>query len=160
MNGTATIQTLQLRSDGLRRWLDAPERVGDRWLGKYCVLVGWLGLLLAMISPPHGAGVSLCFFHDATGVPCPGCGMTRSLSCGLRGMFLESFQYHPMGLLILALFILTAGQSLLPQTRRDGIVRFMQSRATLFNALYLVFVITFVGFGAGRALCPLVWQWL
>lgn len=57
-----------------------------------------------------------------------------------------------MALLILALFIFTAGQSLLPQTHRDGIVRFMQSRATLFNAFYLVFVVTFVSFGAVRAL--------
>jgi len=78
--------------------------------------------------------------------------MTRSLSCGLRGMFAESFQYHPMGLLILALFIFTAGQSLLPKSYREGIVRFMQARATVFNAFYLVFVITFVSFGVVRAL--------
>jgi hypothetical protein len=150
------MQALQIRANGFRRWLAAPERASHRWLGKYCVLVAWLGLLLATVSPPHGSGVSLCFFQDATGVPCPGCGLTRSLSCGLRGMFLASFQYHPMGLLILALFIFTAGQSLLPQAHRDGIVRFMQSRATLFNALYLVFVVTFVSFGAARALHHLV----
>jgi len=160
MKGTVTIQALQIRADGFRRWLDAPERASCRWLGKYCVLVAWLGLLLATVSPPHGSGISLCFIHDATGVPCPGCGMTRSLSCGLRGMFLESFQYHPMGLLILALFIFTAGQSLLPQTHCDGIVRFIQSRATLFNALYLGFVITFVSYGAVRALHHLAITWL
>lgn len=144
-------QPVMDRADRLQQWLERPEPVSKYWLGRYCGLVAWLGLLLAVVSAPHGSGISLCWFQDATGVPCPGCGITRSLSCGVRGMFLESFQYHPMGLLILALFVFTAGRSLLPQTHREGIVRFMQSRATLFNTLYLVFVITFVGFGAVRA---------
>jgi len=156
MIGVAVIRVVETRADQFRGWLQAPQQAGRRWLGKHCVVVAWLGLLLAVISSPHGLGIPLCFFQDATGVPCPGCGLTRSLSCGLRGMFLESFQYHPMGLLILALFIFTAGQSLLPRTHRDGVVRFMQSRATLFNALYLVFVVTFVSFGAARALHHLV----
>jgi hypothetical protein len=156
MTGFTANQVLQTRADRFRGWLDAPQRVSHRWLGKYCVLVAWLGLVLAAVSPPHGSGISLCFFQDATGVPCPGCGMTRSLSCGLRGMWLDSFQYHPMGLLILGLFVFTAGQSLLPRTQREGIVRFMQSRATFFNVLYLAFVVTFVGFGAVRALHHLV----
>ena len=41
--------------------------------------------------------------------------MTRSLSCGIRGMFLESWEYHPMGLFVLALFVVTAAQSLFPE---------------------------------------------
>jgi len=137
-------------------WLGQPERAVQFWLGKHCVLLAWLGLLLAVISAPHGSGISLCWFQEATGIPCPGCGMTRSLSCALRGMFLESVQYHPMGIMILALFLFTAGQSLLPKAYREGIVRCLQSRAMFFNALYLVFVISFVSFGVVRALHELV----
>ena len=67
-------------------------------------------------------------------------------------MFLESWHYHPFGLFILALFIFTAVQSLLPKIYRDRIAEYMQTRAIIFNSFYLVFVTAFVGFGLARAL--------
>jgi len=140
------------RPDTLVGWLKQSDRASARWLGKHCVAVAWLGLLLAVVSPPHGLGTPLCWFQDATGLPCPGCGMTRSLSCGIRGMFLESWHYHPMGLLILFMFFVIAAQSLLPNTVRDRFARLIETRAVVFNTFYLVFVIAFAGFGAMRAL--------
>jgi hypothetical protein len=144
----------------LRRWLIEPHRVYGLWLGKHCVVAAWLGLFLALISPPHGLGLPLCWFQSATGVPCPGCGLTRSLSCGIRGLFLESWQYHPMGLVILALFVFTAVQSALPGIYCDRLGRFMQARAFFFNTLYLTFVTVFVSFGATRALVHWVSIWI
>ena len=67
-------------------------------------------------------------------------------------MFIESWQYHPMGLVILALFVFTAAQSLLPRAYRTWLSEFMQSRALFFNMLYLGFVGIFVSFGAARAI--------
>lgn len=136
----------------LARRFNQPIEVYDLWLGRHCVLAAWLGLFLAMVSPPQGLGFSVCWFKDATALPCPGCGLTRSLSCGIRGMLVESWQYHPMGLIVLALFIFTAAQSLLPRTFRDQLGRQMQARASIVHSLYLAFVITFVVFGAARAL--------
>jgi len=65
-------------------------------LGKPCLFAAWSGLFLAAVTPPHGAGFTVCWLKASTGIPCPGCGLTRSLSCALRGMFMESWQYHPM----------------------------------------------------------------
>ena len=136
----------------VHRWLIKPQQAHRLWLGKHCVLVAWLGLLMAVMSPAGGLGIPLCWFQSATGLPCPGCGLMRSLSCGIRGMFLESWHYHPMGLLILALFALTAGQSLLPRSRRERLAQFLESRSACFSALYLAFVTGFVSFGVARAL--------
>jgi hypothetical protein len=126
------------------------------WLGKHCVIVAWVGLLVAALMPPHGFGANLCWVYGTTGVPCPGCGVTRSLSCGLRGLWLESWNYHPMGLLILALFAFTAAQSLLPRAARERVTCWIQHHALAFNSAYLLFVLVFVCFGVVRALSHLI----
>ena len=138
--------------DTIRRWLNQPHRVCALWLGKHCVWLAWIGLLLAVISPSRGSGIAVCWLLGGTGLPCPGCGVMRSLSCGIRGELSESWNYHPMGLLILALFVVTATQSLLPKTLRARVAVYLRTRAVIFNSLYFAFVAAFVGFGAVRAL--------
>jgi hypothetical protein len=135
-------------------WLSRPARAYHRWQSTLTVWASWLGLLLAVITPPHGNGTTICWIKQCTGIDCPGCGMTRSLSCGLRGMFAESFSYHPFGLLVLALFLFTAVASLMPSARQR-LAATMEARPVLFNGLYLAFVIAFVGFGGARALVEL-----
>lgn len=144
----------------IRHWLNQPQRASAVWLGKHSVVVSWLGLLLAVVSPPHGSGISLCWFQSSTGLPCLGCGMTRSLSCGIRGMFSESWHYHPLGLFVLALFIFVATQNLCAKTFQKRIARFMQNRATFFNSLYIVFVSAFVSYGFFRAMVHMGGAWL
>ncbi len=132
--------------------LKDPENAYRLWLGKPCVLVAWITLLLAAVSPAHGSGLTVCWFRSATGVPCLGCGLTRSLSCGIRGMFLEGMSYHPMGLLILALFVSTALSSLAPGSLQVRLASYLRERALFFNSAYLIFVTAFVSFGAVRGL--------
>src|SRR5262249_17002125 len=76
-------------------WLRNPATAPRLWLAKPSVAAAWLGLALAFVTPPHGTGFTVCWFKNSTGLPCPGCGLTRSFSCALRGMFLESWHYHP-----------------------------------------------------------------
>ena len=64
-------------------------------------------LLLAFLAPlPHGpagqiAGLpSLCVFHNVTGQPCLGCGMTRALVCAAHGHFAQATIFHPLGLFV------------------------------------------------------------
>jgi hypothetical protein len=139
--------------DRLDAWLHRPGAAYQRWLGRVPVCAAWLGLALAVFSP-HTGGVT-CWVKSLSGVPCPGCGMTRSLSSGLRGMFGQSWHYHPMGLLILLLFVLIAVLSLLSARRKRQLARSMESRAVLFNSLYLAFVVAFLGFGVVRILTHL-----
>jgi Protein of unknown function (DUF2752) len=134
--------------DGLRN----SENVFHRWHNRTLVWVAWLGLLLAAVNPAHGFGITVCWFKLATGCSCPGCGLTRSLSCGLRGMLGESWNYHPFGLFILALFVATAVLSLLPATPRRRLAAWMAERALFFNTAYFAFVFLFLAFGAGRTL--------
>jgi hypothetical protein len=135
--------------------LSSPERAFRSWQGRWTVCAAWLGLFLAAITPPHGTGTTVCWIKQCTGIDCIGCGLTRSLSCGLRGMFAESFGYHPFGPFILALFLFTAIVSLAPPARQR-VAAVMEARPVLFNALYVAFVIAFVGFGSIRALFEII----
>jgi hypothetical protein len=142
--------------DKFGAWLNDRQGARRRWLSSTNLCVAWLGLLVASLTPPHGAGFTVCWLNATTGLPCPGCGLSRSLSCGLRGLFLESWHYHPLGLIILGLFLATASVSLLPVRLRDQLGRVLESRALLFNAFYAAFVAAFVCFGTARALHQLL----
>lgn len=38
-----------------------------------------------------------CFFHRTLGIPCPGCGLTRSFVATARGDFRRAVEFNPMG---------------------------------------------------------------
>jgi hypothetical protein len=143
----------------IQSWLCGPENIHRRWLNKYTVGAAWLGLLLAALSPPQGNGHLVCWLNISTGLPCPGCGLTRSLSCAMRGMFLESWQQHPLGLLILVFFLAIAAASLLSTARQQQLASYMRSRAIIFNSLFLAFVATFLSFGVARAIMAFTSVW-
>jgi hypothetical protein len=56
---------------------------------------GWIGL-------PSGAAFSICAFRHVTGIPCPGCGLTRAMAALARGEVLLALQFHPMAPLFAA----------------------------------------------------------
>jgi len=133
-------------------WFCSGRGARRRWVGTNAKIVAWAGLAAAAICPPAGMGFSVCLFRACTGVPCPGCGLTRSLSCCLRGHLQEGLAYHPLGPCILLLFLGTALLSILPASRRRLVEQRLESHPVLLNSLYFTFVVTFVSFGLGRAL--------
>jgi len=83
-----------------------------------CILLG------ALVLAPPGSGShsisvgritlpEICIFQNLTGLPCPGCGMTRSITSAVRGDIAESLSHHRLGLLtmiyILSQFLLNLG---------------------------------------------------
>ena len=56
---------------------------------------GWVGL-------PSGAGYTICAFRRITGIPCPGCGLTRAMAALARGELLLALHFHPFAPLVLA----------------------------------------------------------
>jgi hypothetical protein len=46
--------------------------------------------------PPAGAAFILCPFRRLTGVPCPGCGMTRALAHLAKGEWTAALRDHPL----------------------------------------------------------------
>lgn len=63
----------------------------------------------------------ICPVLFLTGIPCPGCGMTRALSALLAFDFPASFYWHPM--LITTLICLFAAAWFVWKKNRKGLVR-------------------------------------
>lgn len=64
-----------------------------------------IGLLIAaaIVVGASLLGHGICPSRELLGLPCPGCGMTRSIMLILRGHFRESWQLQPFGYAWLAL---------------------------------------------------------
>lgn len=56
-----------------------------------------VGLLIALVVVIAATllGKGICYFKNITGIPCPGCGMTRSFLLILQGKFTEAWKIHP-----------------------------------------------------------------
>lgn len=64
-------------------------------------------LVVARLLPlPHNGTIggmpSLCPFKNITGLPCPGCGLTRSVVYSAHGQWQQAITYHPFGPLFIA----------------------------------------------------------
>jgi hypothetical protein len=58
-------------------------------------VVGWSPL-------PFSRGYTFCAFRRVTGIPCPGCGMTRAMAALARGQLVAALHLHPFAPLVLA----------------------------------------------------------
>jgi hypothetical protein len=85
-----------------------------------------------------------CAFHDATGLPCPGCGLTRSCLALLHGHPREAFLLHPFGPPLLAALAVTLLAGLLPDSPRRRLACVVESAevsAALAPLLFVVFLL-------------------
>ena len=68
------------------------------------VAAGALLLLYFFVEPKNGI-LPKCFFHELTGLYCPGCGVQRSFHALLNGHVLTAIDYNLLFILFLPLII-------------------------------------------------------
>jgi hypothetical protein len=122
------------------------------WFRRPAVIGAWAILLIVALHPPHGLGIPICWLESTVGIPCPGCGLTRSMSCAIRGMFHASWTYHPFGLFFLLAFVGTAIVGLLPAASRRRLQALIARHTRGFNVAYALFIAAFLTYGTTRAL--------
>lgn len=92
---------------------------------------GVAALGLACFLSPAGIedGPVICPFRNLTGLPCPGCGLTRSWVYATHGHWHDSILAHPFGMLAilvtlcLAVTVVTARVRRLPAPSLDRLVK-------------------------------------
>jgi hypothetical protein len=112
--------------------------------------IAWAILVGALLLPPSGVGLPLCPSRLLSGAPCPGCGLTRSVTNLVRGDVAQSWRYNPFGIVALALALWFAlSPCILGASVRERI-----SNSRLARGAGLIVLVLFVAHGAWRA-----WSW-
>lgn len=70
----------------------------------FILAAGAILLLYFFVEPKNGI-LPKCFFHELTGLYCPGCGVQRSLHSLLNGHILTAANYNLLFVLFLPLII-------------------------------------------------------
>ncbi len=112
-----------LPRSGPLRTVEAPGRDGScppvapPWLPHVAYLLLALAVLAASglldVQGPDrvvvpGAGITVpatCRFRQCTGLPCPGCGLTRAFVSLAHGRVRAAWSFHPSGILFFALVV-------------------------------------------------------
>lgn len=79
-------------------------------LGRFVLVCGAILLLGLTVG---------CPIRQLTGIPCPGCGMSRAWLCVLQFRFEEAFRYHPLFFLAPLIMVLAFGETLFEKNRRN-----------------------------------------
>ncbi len=107
----------------IRRALSAKLRGRTEALA-HVLLVALIVRFVRLSSSPLLASIVLCPFRRLTGLPCPGCGMTRALNALAHGQWVRALSLHPLspivaiGILAMGISALT-GSLLPPQAQRS-----------------------------------------
>lgn len=77
------------------------ERMGSAELGWFMAITAIL-VLSVVWHPLDDGGFVICLMRRATGLPCPGCGLTRSFCALAKGEVARSAHFHPFGPVLFA----------------------------------------------------------
>ena len=63
-------------------------------------------LVLSIIFILNFFGIRICPFFNIFKIPCPGCGLTRSIKSILSGHIIEGMKYNVLGIPLILIFII------------------------------------------------------
>lgn len=107
------------------------------------------GILAALLVLGFGAWMNWhlwpCVFAEITGLPCPGCGLTRATVALLHGDWRTSWDFHPFAGFFLIVGILVAAGGVLPSSLVEALAARMEvfERRTKLPAIILVALVCF-----------------
>ena len=126
-----------------------------RFIKKFGVFLSGPCLVLALYFWPLSDSryYTVCMLRRVFGIPCPTCGMTRSLANLARGNLSLSLHYHPLGILT-AVFLFLVWAYVSWHHLRDSVLNPVVIRIFIATAAALTFL--FVIFWFFTVILPLL----
>ncbi|HKP12728.1 MAG TPA: DUF2752 domain-containing protein [Blastocatellia bacterium] len=125
---------------------DEPSR-GLAWFA--FVMLAGVFVVSLIHHPAEGNYFTICGFKNATGLPCPGCGLTHSFCAMGKGQLLAAFAWNLLGPPLFLLFALIWVRAACVLLKRRGFPRAFDAFAER-TRLVRRFVIAFAVFGVAR----------
>jgi hypothetical protein len=101
----------------------------------------WSMLLYNSYDTIENQGPSVCMIKNITGVPCPSCGSTRSVSAILHGDIRSAIRFNPFGLIITLIMIISPLWILYDAgAGKDTFLRFYFRLNDFFNQKWVVII--------------------
>ncbi len=112
--------------------------------------LGVVVIVGSFFFPIGGLGFDVCWLHAATGLPCPGCGMTRAIAAVSQGEWAVALGANPFVVFAWPLFLALAVTALLPSEVVRRLEARLDARGPGLTRAYRVVAWAFVGFGLLR----------
>jgi hypothetical protein len=113
--------------------------------------VALLALVVSVCLPVEGLGVDLCWSMSTLKLPCPGCGLTRSVTNITHGHWATAWRYNPFGFATYVFFLM-ALVGLLPERALERVRRATRGGASALHWVTVLIMVGAVAFGAIRLL--------
>ena len=109
------------------------------------VAYAWVGYN-AYVRAHDTSGISICIIRSVTGVPCPGCGATRSVMHLMHGDVLDALRSNPLGIAaVIALGVIPWWIVVDLATGRSSLIdaytwsnRVLRQRAVMVGVLFFI----------------------
>src|SRR5438105_15117735 len=112
-------------------------------------MLGGVFLISLIYHPGGGDYFTICGFKNATGLPCPGCGLTHSFCALGKGHLLSAFSWNLLGPPLFLLFALVWVRAACVLLNRQRFPRAFDTFAERFRLVRWA-AITFGVFGVAR----------
>lgn len=112
--------------------------------------VSLAGFAASFFFPITGLGVDLCPIHAVTGLPCPGCGVTRGIALVSHGDWFAALGAHPFILFLWPGLVILAFSALFPQRVVDAAEARLDVLEPAFSKSWKLLLAAFLGFGVVR----------
>ena len=109
-------------------------------------------LIVSFIIPSDGLGFSSCSFKTLSGVPCHGCGLTRSVASISHLELHSAFRYHPFGFIIYGLMLGALIWPVLGKESQQKLRDYKKKNTKTLNYLVWVTLGIFLLYGFARAI--------
>ena len=116
-------------------------------------------LFLSIFLPVNGLGIDICWFKHLYELPCPGCGLTRCVTCITQGQWIEAVRFHALGPVIYLVMVTNIVLLTLPLKARRSLFLWLIRHDSIMKRFYFLFVTCFLIYGVLRAFsAALDWQ--
>lgn len=137
--------------DAVNRRASRP-RVFKILFSRFVTAFSFIAISLSFFLPPNGIGFEVCWFKRLFQLPCPSCGLTRSITCISHLRFADAWGFQPFGFVLYAVFVANIFFLFSPIQIRRRIYRVLLSNNSVYLSCYWLTVFGFLLFGTVRIL--------